>query len=587
MNKDYKNINDNETTENVSLDDDLRIKILSPGMLVFKRFIRNKLAITGAIFIFAMFLFAFFGGWIMPYGESQIFTKYMDMSKIFAGVSENDEYKLVTIDGSDFPMIARSQFVLAVNKEEKTFSGQKQDYGLEKLDEEVYLVYSLKEVASSLIVAGNISINLEDDTLGDDFRAAFTKAIEENQEAFVFDEQKYVLSTGKKSASVSVSLPYAIATKNIYDYINSEIATTFEFCYGTETSITSIKEGAAQPVIFTAYGKEFELKYENGAATIYENIDSEKTMYSNVSRFSVQPIYEDVFITLEFKEYIRGIITQDVKEFTYVNNEGEKQHYTLYRDNDQWTIEWLEDTYVVDSYSFPSKGHAMGTDGNGMDLLTRLMYGGRVSLIIGFIVVIIETFIGVILGGIAGYFGKWVDNLIMRIVDIFNSIPSLPVIIIIGAIMDQYRIDPNLRMLFLMIMLAIFGWPGIARLVRGQILSLREREFMIATEATGLSVEKRIFKHLVPNVIPQLIVIATLSLGGVILTESVLSFLGLGVKFPFASWGNIINAVSNVHVMKTYLFVWIPAGFCILITVLGFNFIGDGLRDAFDPKMKR
>jgi peptide/nickel transport system permease protein len=148
-------------------------------------------------------------------------------------------------------------------------------------------------------------------------------------------------------------------------------------------------------------------------------------------------------------------------------------------------------------------------------------------------------------------------------------------------------VDPQVRMIYLMLILGFLGWPGIARLVRGQILSLREQEFMVAAEATGLSVYRKIFKHLVPNVIPQLIVIATMSLGGVILTESVLSFLGLGVKFPFASWGNIINAVSNVHVMTNYWFVWIPAGFCILITVLGFNFIGDGLRDAFDPKMKR
>nr|HPQ48100.1 ABC transporter permease [Clostridia bacterium] len=218
---------------------------------------------------------------------------------------------------------------------------------------------------------------------------------------------------------------------------------------------------------------------------------------------------------------------------------------------------------------------------------TRLMYGGRVSLIIGFIVVIIETAIGIVLGGIAGYFGKWVDNLIMRIVDTFNSIPSLPIIIILGFMMDQQRVDPLVRMMYLMVILAVLGWPGIARMVRGQILSLREQEFMIAAEATGISVSKRIFKHLIPNVMPQLIVISTLSLGGVILMESTLSFLGLGVKFPFASWGNIINAVSNAHVMTNYLFVWIPAGFCILITVLGFNFIGDGLRDAFDPRMKR
>ena len=153
--------------------------------------------------------------------------------------------------------------------------------------------------------------------------------------------------------------------------------------------------------------------------------------------------------------------------------------------------------------------------------------------------------------------------------------------------MDAQRIDPTARIYMMMLVLGILGWPGVARMVRGQILSLREQEFMVAAEATGLSVSRRIFRHLVPNVIPQLIVICTMGLGGIILTESTMSFLGLGVKFPYASWGNIIQSVSNVYVMTNYWFVWIPAGFMILITVLGFNFVGDGLRDAFDPKMKR
>jgi peptide/nickel transport system permease protein len=153
--------------------------------------------------------------------------------------------------------------------------------------------------------------------------------------------------------------------------------------------------------------------------------------------------------------------------------------------------------------------------------------------------------------------------------------------------MDQMKLDPQVRIYIMMLVLGLLGWPGVARMVRGQILSLREQEFMTATEAMGISVSRRIFKHLIPNVIPQLIVISTMGLGGIILTESTLSFLGLGVKFPFASWGNIISAVSTVHVMTNYWFVWIPAGMCILLTVLAFNFIGDGLRDAFDPKMKR
>lgn len=142
-------------------------------------------------------------------------------------------------------------------------------------------------------------------------------------------------------------------------------------------------------------------------------------------------------------------------------------------------------------------------------------------------------------------------------------------------------------MLYLMLVLGFLGCRLSARLVRGQILSLREQEFMTAAEAAVFGPPKRIFRHLVPNVIPQLIVTCTMSLGGTIITEATLSFLGLGVKFPFASWGNIINDVNNAYVMTNYWFIWIPAGICLLITVLGFNFVGDGLRDAFDPKMKR
>ena len=222
-----------------------------------------------------------------------------------------------------------------------------------------------------------------------------------------------------------------------------------------------------------------------------------------------------------------------------------------------------------------------------MDMLTRLMYGGRVSLIIGFIVVFIEAILGVILGGISGYFGGWIDNLIMRVVDIFYCIPSLPIIIILGAAMDAANVDSYMRMLYLMLILGILGWPVVARMVRGLILSLREQEFMTATEACGISVPKRIFRHLIPNVIPQLIVIMTMGLGETIITEATLSFLGLGVRFPFASWGNIINDVNDTFVLTNYWFIWIPAGVLLLVTVLAFNIVGDGLRDAFDPKMKR
>jgi peptide/nickel transport system permease protein len=217
-----------------------------------------------------------------------------------------------------------------------------------------------------------------------------------------------------------------------------------------------------------------------------------------------------------------------------------------------------------------------------------MMYGGRISLMVGFVVVILECVLGVLLGGLAGYFGGWVDTLIMRLVDVFYCIPSMPILIILGAFFDNMRMGSYTRLMWMMAVLGFLGWAGVARLVRGQILSLREQEFMTATEATGISTSRRIFRHLIPNVMPQLIVNATMGLGSIIITESTLSFLGLGVKHPLATWGTMINSItsSNENIIR-YAYIWIPVGCLICLTVIAFNFVGDGLRDAFDPKMKQ
>ena len=297
----------------------------------------------------------------------------------------------------------------------------------------------------------------------------------------------------------------------------------------------------------------------------------------------------DVFFSREFKNQLIETVEAGGESFEYTDENGETFEYKLKYDaqNKSWDVKQAKDTKVFDTYSPPSKKHWLGTDRNGMDMLTRLMYGGRVSLMIGFIAVFIEVLLGVFLGGIAGYFGTWVDGLIMRIVDVFYCIPTLPLFIIVGAAMDAANLSSKVRMLCLMLILGLFGWAGVARLVRGQILSLREQEFMTATEACGIAPSRRIFKHLIPNVMPQLIVYATMSLGSTIIYEATLSFLGLGVRFPFASWGNIINDVNDTYVLTNYWFIWIPAGVLLLATVLAFNIVGDGLRDAFDPKMKR
>lgn len=557
-----------------ALDDEQRVKVLSPSMLVFKRFIRNRLAIVGVAFIVFMFLFAFVGGWISPYGEDQVFTHYEGLEKDYASVTVNDNYRYTVVEGEAFDSLAQSKFILALNTGAATFEAQGKTYSYEQKGEDLYVVNGTTTVARGMSNKMMTAVKpVEGVTLPDGFEAAANAAISAGEVSFTFEGVTYVVSIEGREAVVGTGAPIALASKTVYDTVDSSIETGFDFRLAAETAI------AAGATSFEADGVTYGLSVE---PEVGATITRDGEMIALASNTVVSSYIAGQVLTLEFKDAAKEAIANDLTEFEF--NDAT---YVIYRNNTIWDIRSETQTQVVNAYEAPSFTHWLGTDGNGMDLLTRIMYGGRVSLVIGFIVVFIAAFLGVILGGVAGYFGKWVDSVIMRIVDIFNCIPSTPLIIILGSIMDAERVDPQIRMLYLMLILGFLSWPGVARLVRGQILSLREQEFMTATEACGLTVSHRIFRHLVPNVMPQLIVTCTMSLGSTIITESTLSFLGLGVKYPFASWGNIISAVSTVHVMTNYWFVWIPAGLCILITVLGFNFVGDGLRDAFDPKMKR
>ena len=263
---------------------------------------------------------------------------------------------------------------------------------------------------------------------------------------------------------------------------------------------------------------------------------------------------------------------------------------TTYTVNGQeYTVRQTTEKYLKDNFlEAPSSRHLLGTDNEGYDVFVRLMYGGRISLIVSFIAVFLITILGVALGGIAGYFGGAIDNIIMRLCDVLMCLPGVPILLILSTILDASDVDAKYRIYLLMIYLTFISWTGTARLVRGQILSLREQEYMVAAEAMGYSTFRKIFKHLVPNVMPQLIVQMSLSLGSMILYEATLSYLNLGVKAPYAAWGTMINIIStNQDILQNHLNVWVPAGVCIVIAVLGFNFVGDGLHDALDPKARR
>ena len=501
--------------ENYSLNDDRRVKVLSPGALVAKRFFRNRLAVTGMVILIAMFLFSFLGGVLSPYGQDQKFYRYDVQTKDYAGIIHNEELRYTAADSALFKSSVQAQGFLNIQKGNDSFSYDGNTYTIEKISDDFYVFHCQGKIVG---IASRELVN----------------------------------SSDNQSLSFDMT----------YDSLMAKAKGEESFTSGGKTYTMD-----ADGVVFDGSGNEV----------------------AYVSQYIVRAIMSDVFFTREFKNQLIEAVEAGQDSFQFKDQDGVDAEYILKYNasTKQWDVQQQIETRVFDTYSFPSKEHWLGTDRNGMDMLTRLMYGGRISLIIGFVAVAIESIIGVIMGGIAGYFGGWVDGLIMRLVDVFYCIPSMPLFIILGAAMDAANVPAMTRMMYLMLILGFLGWAGTARLVRGQILSLREQEFMTATEAGGIAVSRRIFRHLIPNVMPQLIVVMTMGLGSTIITEATLSFLGLGVRFPFASWGNIINDVNDTFVLTNYWFIWIPAGVLLLVTVLAFNIVGDGLRDAFDPKMKR
>lgn len=225
----------------------------------------------------------------------------------------------------------------------------------------------------------------------------------------------------------------------------------------------------------------------------------------------------------------------------------------------------------------PSLQHLLGTDRSGRDVWARVVHGARTSLTVGLGAVALYVLIGTILGGMAGLFGGWVDNVIMRATDTLMSIPTLLLVIVFVA-----AVGPSLASVLTVI--GLLGWPGAARLVRGQLLSLREAEFVTAARVVGVSNFNILTRHLIPNIVSSLAVLATFGVASAIILEAGLSFLGLGVKIPIPSWGEMINAAQSPSVLIDTPWLWIAPGVAIALTVLAVNFIGDGLRDALDPR---
>ena len=656
----------------IALDDVSRVKVLSPGRQVFKRFIRNRLAVFGSVLLITMFVFSFIGPLFYSYGQKQIFYKFDRQTVNYAMAKDNTAYNgydinpAVTVESTvNNAMNSRIKSMIADGAERRIEIGAENAYEIEKLTHNIYRVSTVElteicSVGSSTANVGTYSmirksidfrgaeveglaeamaeavknnaisgsfeldgvtytykkgqaknypitasfdgLHYISEPLGEEFEAALDRAAAKGED-FTFDGAEYILVKNGSAYDVyrrGESHPARVFTRLTVDTFTVGAPVSNEL---RVNALLAAEKGGR----FTADGAQWTITDEDGFLVVR---GADGTEYMEFTPFSVRRYTGEDSMDYDLKkavaEKVEEMIERDVKSasMTYgLPMQGESGEYVyddngalLYQDSElvinrrdtgEFVLRCDQVNYIIDMYAPPSRQNPLGTDGDGFDVLARIMYGGRVSLMVGFVVVFLEIFLGVIMGGLAGYYGGWVDMLIMRLVDIFYCLPYLPIMIILGAMMDALRMNTYIRLVIMMAALGIMGWAGVARLVRGQILSLREQEFMVATEATGIKVRGRIFHHLVPNVMPQLIVTATMGMGSVIITESTLSFLGLGVKHPLATWGTMINSVSSASAMAHYAHIWIPVGLLICLTVIAFNFVGDGLRDAYDPKAKR
>ena len=654
----------------LALDDISRVKVLSPGRQVFKRFIRNRLAVFGSVLLITMFVFSFIGPLFYAYGQKDIFYKFDEQNINYAMAKENSAYNGYDVNSE---LEVESKIRNAMNSNVKSMietdqslryvMGEEANYKIEKLADDVYLlsqvelqevattgkgkvkigsysmiskkitytgaaVEGLEEAAAAVKGKGgtisldgvtytftgtqpktfDITIQVDglrytDEELGAAFESALDAALEKGEGFSVGGKDYALISNGAMTTvyAASKTVPAKVYTRLSVDTYEVGAKVSSEFRAGALMAAT---RGDGK---FSADGQDFTAAYEDEILVVR---DTDGNEFAEMTPFNVRRYTGEDSVEYRLKKHIADVVEEMIEkdqksasfsfelprqneDGSYVYDENNQLEYqeaelTISQQNTgEYVIKADQIIYVIDRFGAPSWKHVLGTDGDGFDVLSRIMYGGRVSLMVGFVVVFLECFLGIIMGGLAGYYGGWVDMLIMRLVDIFYCLPSMPIMIILGAMMDAQRLDTYTRLIIMMAALGIMGWAGVARMVRGQILSLREQEFMVATEATGIKVKDRIFHHLVPNVMPQLIVIATMGMGGVIITESTLSYLGLGVKHPLATWGTIINSVSSASAMAHYAFIWIPVGLLICLTVIAFNFVGDGLRDAYDPKAKR
>ena len=623
-------------SKELSMDEKLAVeKLESPSVMAVKSFFRRKLAVIALVVLISMFLFVFIGPsiWPMDVNYTDTLQKNLAPNYTFLSVPKELAGNIKTINGFGSYTVGVSQdhnFYIWGNMKD-TLS----DLDLTKQPEEIRDGNVFTAAAGSNHV---IAVTMDGKVVGwgsnrngqygevaegetqyvqmPDFMLGGKTIDPEKVEqlvcgyqvtGMVYDGGLYVwgntsgMGNIKELAGKYTEGVKDIAISNYYAIVLMEDG--------------SIKTGGAT---FSINGQKASsnLRDEKGANLIYKDLGKEMRNHKGVDIAATQNCFAiltdsgEVIVFGAAKYGERDIPSFDGKKIVKI--EGGTNHFVALAEDGTVYAWGLGDsgqlgadgetaghiftgakaTYLADengelSGKYGFKGYLMGTDSMGRDVFTRIVHGGKMTMTIGAVAVIVSTIIAIIIGCLAGYFGGWVDMLLMRVTEIFSAIPFLPFAMLLSYVIQTMPISETTRIFIIMVMLGLLSWTGLARMIRAQVLAEREKEFVLAAKSMGIRERAIAFKHILPNVISIILVNVTLDFASCLLTESSLSYLGFGVQQPRPTWGNMLNGANNSLVIQNYWWQWVFPALFLAIATISINIIGDALRDILDPKSDR
>lgn len=600
----------------------------SPGKMAVKTFFRRKLAVGALVVLVGMFLFVFIGSALNP-----INLTYTD--SLQANIAPNFNMLKVPNDlKNDIKVISGfGNFTVGVSNDNTLYIWGSTKDSLSKMEladfpEEiqpgkVYTASAGSDHIIAVVITGENKGKIV--AWGDKTRAQYGDTATGDKLIYMPEELKGELELDKIGQLVcGYQVTALVYDGELYMWGNGNALINMSAMVSAAAKNSAKVE---KVVLGNYYGL---ILYENGSVASPENFTNQTNVNSNLNgrvKFNTVKNVVDIaatnnsFVMLSASgevfvqgsnEYNEDAIPEIASGEKLVSVVGGTRHYVALSDkgtvyswghNDYGQTDLAgekaskiyagsKQSYIADENDDLSgkaglKGYIFGTDKLGRDTFTRIVHGGKMTMTVGAIAVIVSTIIAIIVGCISGYFGGWVDMLLMRITEICSAIPFLPFAMMLSYVIQKNPIDETTRIIIIMIMLGLLSWTGLARMIRGQVLAEREKEFVLAAKAMGIKEKRIAFKHILPNVVSVILVSVTLDFAGCLLTESSLSYLGFGVQQPAPTWGNMLNGANNSIVIQNYWWQWLFPAIFLAVATISINIIGDTLRDVLDPKSSR